>query len=319
MLSVYKLGEGLSEMKGKRLIILLVLVIIVFMIPDVQTIFYSKWKTISYEAKIEDERSIPRVDATSNQRIVGKAGIVLNSETGETLFAKNEQERVYPASTTKILTALIAIERGNLEDVVTVGKEINMKQKGESTAFLYQGQEVTLRQLLAGLMLPSGNDAARTIAIYIANKEQKGLTESEAIAYFANLMNKKAEKVGAKHSHFVNPHGLHDKNHYTTAYDMAMIAQAAMENKEFRNIVGQEKYSDQSVTYKNRNKLLDHESGFYYEGANGIKTGFTDEAGYCLVSSATSNDMSLIAVVMNSTENDVWTDSTALLNGEINN
>ncbi|WP_052343698.1 D-alanyl-D-alanine carboxypeptidase family protein [Bacillus massiliigorillae] len=306
-------------MKGKRLIILLVLVIIVFMIPDVQTIFYSKWKTISYEAKIEDERSIPRVDATSNQRIVGKAGIVLNSETGETLFAKNEQERVYPASTTKILTALIAIERGNLEDVVTVGKEINMKQKGESTAFLYQGQEVTLRQLLAGLMLPSGNDAARTIAIYIANKEQKGLTESEAIAYFANLMNKKAEKVGAKHSHFVNPHGLHDKNHYTTAYDMAMIAQAAMENKEFRNIVGQEKYSDQSVTYKNRNKLLDHESGFYYEGANGIKTGFTDEAGYCLVSSATSNDMSLIAVVMNSTENDVWTDSTALLNGEINN
>jgi len=247
--------------------------------------------------------------------IEGEGALVLDLDSGKVLYEKNDHKRLYPASTTKILTALLAVEYGKLTDRITVGKEVQFKTEGESTAWLKEGQVLTLRELLAGLMLPSGNDAARTIAVYIAKKQMDNphVSEEKALDYFVSMMNKKAKEVGAKESHFMNPHGLHDPNHYTTAYDLGLIASKAMKNPMFQEIVSSKVYSDKAITYQNRNQLLDSNSPYYFEGANGIKTGFTDEAGYCLVSSAERNGKRLMAVVLKSSKNSVWNDSTTLL------
>jgi serine-type D-Ala-D-Ala carboxypeptidase (penicillin-binding protein 5/6) len=248
-------------------------------------------------------------------QIAGEAAVLINQDTGKILYSKNSEEQLYPASTTKILTALIVIEQGNLNDRVKVGKEVHMRESGESAAWIREGQVLTVRQLLAGLMLPSGNDAARTLAIYTAKriKHSNGLTNEKALYYFAKEMNGKAKELGAKNSHFVNPHGLHDPNHFTTASDMGLIAKAAMSNPHFREIVSEKTYSDRTITFQNRNKLIDSQSQFYYQGANGIKTGYTDEAGYCLVSSASKNGKHMISVVLHSSETQIWKDSISLL------
>jgi serine-type D-Ala-D-Ala carboxypeptidase (penicillin-binding protein 5/6) len=247
--------------------------------------------------------------------IIAEAATVVDLDSGEVLYSKNENEQLYPASTTKIMTALLALKYGNLNETITVGKEVHLKTAGESTAWLQQGQTLTLRELLAGLMLPSGNDAARTIGIYIGKKQigQPQASNQQAIDRFVGMMNKKAKDLGAVNTHFMNPHGLHDPNHYSTAHDLALIAKAAMSNPRFEEIVAEPKFSDNTVTYQNTNKLIDASSGFYFEGANGIKTGFTEEAGYCLVSSAEQSGRKLIAVVLNSTKSNVWVDSISLL------
>ncbi|QGQ99445.1 D-alanyl-D-alanine carboxypeptidase [Paenibacillus psychroresistens] len=256
----------------------------------------------------------PSIDS----RIDASAVIVMNEQTGKILYSKNDQEKLYPASTTKIMTAWIAIEQGELQDRVTVGDEVQLRTKDESTAGLVEGQVLSLQDLLAALMLPSGNDAARTIARYIAEKSSgEAMSAEVSIEYFAKLMNQKAKKVGAKMTHFVNPHGLHSSKHYTTAKDMALIAMQAMKNDTFRQIVNKQeittKSSSASVTYTNRNLLLQQDGPFSFNGANGIKSGFTDEAGYCLVSSASRNGKNVLAVVLHSTQDGVWTDSQKLL------
>ncbi|GIP33952.1 D-alanyl-D-alanine carboxypeptidase family protein [Paenibacillus sp. J2TS4] len=254
------------------------------------------------------------------KEIQGEAAILMDQRTGKILFYKNDKERMYPASTTKILTALLALELGDMDEIVEVGEEAK-PHPGESKAGLVQGQRLPLRDLLHALMLPSGNDAARTIAIHIAARTsgRTDMEASEATSYFAGLMNDRARRVGAKHSHFVNPHGLHDDNHYTTARDMMLIASEAMKNEDFRSIVSTEMYTSHSkgqpetLSFTNTNQLLQKNSGNYFEGADGIKTGFTDEAGYCLVSSATRYNAGLIAVVLKSTNDRVWLDSSQLL------
>lgn len=249
----------------------------------------------------------------SNPGIIGESAIVINGENGEWLYQKNEKERVYPASTTKIMTALVAIEKGDLNDLIEVGSEVEKRTEGESSAFLQQGQTYSLKQLLSALMLPSGNDAARTIAVYVAHLDDASMSVDESISYFADLMNEKAQDLGATDTNFVNPHGLHNDQHYTTAADMALIVQEAMQNEIFQQVVNQEVYQDEEVTFHNTNLLLDADSPYYYEGANGIKTGYTDRAGRCLVSSATRNGETVITIVFLSTEEEVWSDSTALL------
>jgi serine-type D-Ala-D-Ala carboxypeptidase (penicillin-binding protein 5/6) len=246
------------------------------------------------------------------------AVVLMDEKTGTVLYSKKEQQRMYPASTTKIMTAWIAIEKGKLQDQITVGDEVQLRTKEESTAGLVEGQVLSLKDLLAALMLPSGNDAARTIARYIAKRDSgKAMSAEDSIQYFAKLMNQKAEKAGAKQTHFVNPHGLHDSKHYTTAEDMALIAQQAMKNNTFRQIVNKQEItttaSTDQRTFVNRNLLLKQGSPYYFNGAIGFMSGFTDEAGYCLVSSATLNGKNVLAVVLNSTQNAVWTDSRSLL------
>jgi len=262
---------------------------------------------------------IPDLDA--------QGAILLEQNSGKILYAKNENQRFYPASTTKILTALIVLENCELDEIVTVGEEIKLIQKDGSSADLEVGEKLTVKDLLNGLMLPSGNDAANVLAVYVARKLTQDATMevAEALQYFAALMNERAEKAGATDSHFTNPHGLHDENHYTTPVDLAKIALAAMANPTFREIVRTEEYqADVGVSadnlntgklkvWENTNKLLDKDSKYYLKEATGIKTGFTTPAGYCLVSSASANGLDLIGVVLNTTAPGRWNDSIKLL------
>lgn len=250
--------------------------------------------------------------------VEGKAMLVMDRETGKILYAHNDKKRMYPASTTKILTALIVLERGNPDELVTVGKEARLRTADESTAGLHEGDQLPVRDLIAAMMLPSGNDAARTAAAYIAEKETgRKLEPEEATAYFAGLMNQRAKELGAKNSHFVNPHGLHDPDHYTTARDIAVIAQAAMSHEAFQGIVGEAVHytegTGETTAFRNRNRLIQSDNEWYFQGANGIKTGYTEKAGYCLVGSAVRDDKELISVVLHSTEQGVWSDSVKLL------
>ena len=246
--------------------------------------------------------------------IAGEAAIVVDQDSGKVLFAKAGDKRMYPASTTKIMTALLALERGALDDIVLVGEEARPASPDESAAGLAVGTEMSLRDLLSALMLPSGNDAARVIAKYVVEKTEGGLVDDWNAA-FAALMNAKAEALGARDTHFANPHGLHDPEHYSTAYDLALIAREAMRAPSFREIVASNVYVTEAgdASFGNRNKLLDEEGAAYFRGANGIKTGYTSAAGYCLVASAERDGRALISVVLRSTEAALYSDTHVLL------
>ncbi len=229
-------------------------------------------------------------------------------------YAKNENEKLYPASLTKLLTALVVLEKAELDEKVTVGDEVYLQTDDEVRVGLFEGQILTVEDLLAAMLMQSGNDAARTLAVYIAEKEKDtDRTALNSIQYFALLMNEKAIELGANQSHFVNPHGLHDPNHYSTAKDLAKIAVAVKKEQILTELLAKPTYSSQTHTYQNRNQLLNVNSPYYYQKATGLKTGFTDQAGYCLVSAAEEQDQSLITVVLDSGKERVWEDSIALL------
>ncbi|TYP79443.1 D-alanyl-D-alanine carboxypeptidase family protein [Paenibacillus methanolicus] len=247
-----------------------------------------------------------------------EAAVLVDERTGVVLYAKNEHERLYPASTTKLLTALIVLERHDPNESVTIGDEAVSRLPDESTAGLKQGDRMTVRDLIAAMMLPSGNDAARTLARYAAERDAgRALTRTDSQAYFAGMMNDRAAALGADDSHFVNSHGLHHAQHYTTAADLAIIARKARGNALLREIVAENEYragqADEPQTFVNRNKLLQPDSGYYFHGADGMKTGYTAEAGYCLVASAKRGSGSYIAVVLKSQSDQVWLDAQKLL------
>ena len=258
-----------------------------------------------------------------------KSAIIIDQDTGKALWRKSSKTRMNPASTTKIMTALLAVEYGNMKDTITVGPELDFIESDSSKADLVRGERISLQNLLKGLMLPSGGDAAYVVAVYTARKASKNtkMTEREAVDYFCELMNKRAVKAGAKDTHFANPDGYQNEEHYTTASDLALIARAAMKYKQFKSIVALpsfniKEWKSTSKSTKNKNgirkwentnKLLDKNGSYYYKYCTGIKTGYTSDAGYCLVSSASKGGKNIIAVVLNSTTKDVWTDSTKLL------
>lgn len=216
------------------------------------------------------------------------AEIVMELNSNRILHQKNAFDKKYMASTTKILTAITIIENCNIDDIITVSKQ-TVGIEG-SSIYLEEGENLSVKDLLYGLMLRSGNDCAETLAVHC----------SKSISNFANLMNDTANKIGAKQSNFVNPHGLHDNNHYTTAYDLALISCHAMKNNIFREIVGT-KEIDIPFTTKNCNRHLINKNKMLYQfdGATGIKTGYTKKAGRCLVSSCFRNGMEIICVVLN--------------------
>ena len=226
-----------------------------------------------------------------------KSACLIEAKSGEVVYAVNEKEKLPMASTTKIMTAIVAIEYCNLDDVATVSNDAVLTEG--SSAYLKAGAKVTIRDLLYGLMLNSGNDAAVVIAQYISGNEKD----------FAKLMTKTAKKIGARHTNFTNPNGLNDDMHYTTAYDLALIARYAMENEAFREIVSTTSYTadidNTPVPYTNHNRLLRA-----YDGCVGIKTGFTKAAGRCLVTAVTRGGMTFIAVTLND-PND-WADHKAM-------
>lgn len=259
----------------------------------------------------------------NTQPIEAKSALLIDQVSGTVLYSQNPTERVYPASTTKIMTALLALENSKPDEWVIVGNEVKKEDREESSAGLTVGQRLSMQDLLEALMLPSGNDAARVIAVHIARKTTNNpqMNEEQAINYFSNMMNRRAKLAGAADSNFVNPHGLQDKNHYTTAMDLAKISKEAMNNNTFRSIVKQpstsfksEKGSKEAIfSFKNTNLLIQKNSPYYLAEATGLKTGFTDQAGYCLIASASKGSKSYISIIMGSTEDEVWKDSRSLL------
>lgn len=228
------------------------------------------------------------------------AAILIDSSSEKIIYSKNESEKMYPASTTKILTAILTIENCNLDDVVTVPYEaISSIPSGYSVAALQVGEQLTVEQLLQVMLIHSANDAANVLAYHV----------SGSIDAFANLMNQKVEELGLTNTHFTNPSGMHNENHYTTAYDLAIIMKYCMKNTTFRKlsslkyctIPATNKY-DQRV-YNTTNELLiydnrDVQSNYYYKYAIAGKTGYTTEAKNCLVSVSNKDDLELICVVL---------------------
>jgi len=218
--------------------------------------------------------------------VSARSAILIEAETGKILYAENAHEKLPMASTTKIMTALVALEQGNTGDTVTV--DASAYGTEGSSIYLHLEEEIALKDLLYGLMLSSGNDAAVAIAVHIGGGTQA----------FAEIMNKKALELGAYNTNFVTPNGLHDDAHYTTAYDLARIAAEAMKNNEFRQIVSTEYYRAETGeiarTFKNKNRIL-----WEYAGGTGVKTGYTKAAGRCLVFAAEQEGMELIGVVLN--------------------
>ena len=232
--------------------------------------------------------------------LAAKSAILLDAKSGDILYEKNPDEMEYPASATKILTALLIIEQGDLDRHVTIQIE---DTKVEPSALEFKpGQEYTRKHLLFALLLKSANDVSLALA-----RDNAG-----SVAAFCEKMNRRAETLGALASHFTNPHGLHDPHHFTTARDLATIARFAMQQPLFREIVATPEFGmergDEWVVLKNHNKLL-----AMLPGCIGVKTGYTRPAQQVLVSSAIRAGREAISVVMHSDKPGIWNDSKTLL------
>lgn len=254
-----------------------------------------------------------------SENINAKNALLLNVSSNKLLYEKESDQQIAPASTAKMLTALTALEHCDIDDQVQVGDEIELVAKDASKAWLYSGSRLTVRQLLDALLLPSGNDAAYTLAVFVGRRlcHDDGASIDKALVYFTEAMNKKAEAIGAVHSRFVTPDGYDMEGQYTTAYDLACIAKAFMSSGTLREIAGSWRISDvwlngREVTYYNTNALIDPDSPYFYECAAGLKTGKSDAAGSCLVSCAYIDDELYICVVMGSTDEGRWLDSLRL-------
>lgn len=270
---------------------------------------------------------------SKNINIDAPFAVVIDEKTGNILYGKNSKDKCYPASTTKILTAITALENCSIKESLTCGEELNLVHPDSSRAGLVKGEKLSIETLLKCLLIPSGNDAAYVIAVNTARIKSgdESMKTKDAVAYFCDLMNKTAYKIGAENSNFMNPDGYHDKNHYTSAYDMALIARYAMKNKTFRKIVRTGEFElpdlkikDSSGEIKNKSRVLVNTdklilkgNNYFYKYAVGIKTGHTDEAGYCLVSAAKFENREVLAVVMGDGENKVFVDSKMLLEAGI--
>ncbi len=233
----------------------------------------------------------------SDIKIYSPSCILMESSTGKVLYEKNANEVRYPASTTKIMTAILVLENCELDDVATVSHNAIYSIPADYvTSNLREGEELTIEQLLNVLLIPSANDAAIVLAEHV----------SGSVAKFADLMNEKAKELGCKNTHFVNPNGIHNKEHVSTSYDLALITKYAMENSKFREIIKKTKYTLPATnkykkadrTFKTTNNLLLKDSEYYYSNCIGVKTGYTGEAGNCLVSAASKDGMEVIAVVL---------------------
>ncbi|MTI95851.1 MAG: D-alanyl-D-alanine carboxypeptidase [Firmicutes bacterium] len=261
------------------------------------------------------------VHADALPQVKAEAAILIDAESKIVLYEKNADRRMYPASTTKIMTALLAIEYGELDEIITIGEEVTMIGWDSSRAHLQPGDQLSLEDLLYAMMLPSGNDAAYSIAVHIVRKtaKQPQMPAATALNQFADLMNERAEILGAANTNFSNPDGYPHPNHYTTAYDLALIQAEAMKYSEYSKLDSVSQYtpetwnSDNMRTWRNTNFMLNTGSGFYYDNAIGGKTGYTVPAGFCMVATASADEMDLVAVVLKTDADGRWQDSRNLL------
>ena len=237
------------------------------------------------------------------------AVVLIDASSGKVLFEKNMGERIEPASTTKILTCLLGIERGDLNATVEVSRSA-ASMRG-STLNLVSGENVKLHDLLGGMMMTSGNDAATAVAEYVGG----------SVDGFVQMMNDKAKEIGMNDTHFTNVHGMHDPDHVSTASDMAKLAQYAIKNATFMDIVNRSSYimpgnnQKREAVKNNTNFLMLQDKDTYYSNATGMKTGSTNQAGACLVASASKSGMNLICLLFkdqSSSGRDRWPDAKKL-------
>lgn len=267
----------------------------------------------------------PRVDENGRPVLRGnETAVLVNSTNGEIMFEREKDKRIYPASTTKIMTALLtleAIDRGEVglhAAFLVLPEMLEGLPADGSTMLLKEGEAITVEQLLQGLMVQSGNDAAQALAIIVCGD----------VPTFVERMNNRAAELGMSGTHFTNVHGLYDENHYSTAWDMAVLAMEAMKNPAFRELAATAKAvipatnKTSQRTFISTNGLLSTQryANYYYENAIGIKTGHTIEAGYSLVSAAQKGALEVVAVLMNAaSEDDRHFDSRNMLKYAIDN
>lgn len=262
--------------------------------------------------------------ANNNFDIYSPSCILIDSNSGKILYEKNAYNKMYPASTTKIMTAILVLENCKLNDIVTVSENavsLNSVPESYTRANLKSGEKLSIEDLLNVLLIPSANDAAIALAEHV----------SGSVDEFSKIMNLKAKEIGCINTNFVNPNGVHNTNQFTTAYDMSLIGKYAMENDTFRKIVTKTScnlpitnmYDKDDRKFKNTNELLTSDN-YYYEYTTGIKTGYTDSAKNCIVASCKKDDHEFIVVVlgankMTSSENDRAHDCITLFNYAIEN
>lgn len=236
------------------------------------------------------------------------ADLIVESSTGKIIYEKNSKEKRYPASTTKVMTALLTLEKCNLSDIATVSADAIILPSGYSNANLQAGEQISIENLLYALLVKSANEAATVLAEHIAG----------SVENFSNMMNERAKELGCENTHFVNANGIHNEDHYTTAYDLFLITKEAMKNETFRKIVSTpsytlpatNKYPTADRYLKNTNDLIrvnksTRADNYYYQYAIGVKTGYTKEAKNCLISASNKDGLEFISVVLGagSTEN----------------
>ncbi|ADC48477.1 D-alanyl-D-alanine carboxypeptidase S11 serine type [Alkalihalophilus pseudofirmus OF4] len=247
-------------------------------------------------------QAVPQQAKASDTPVIeSETAVLIDGATGETLWGKDSTKRMYPASVTKIITAIVAIEEGNLEEKVAVSE--NVMDVIGTRVYLLPGEEVSLLKLVQGLMINSGNDAGLAIAEHMDGSEEA----------FAKRMNRFVEEeIGVKDSHFTNPHGLFDENHYTTAKDLAMITKYAMENEVFKEIAQTKEMEwigeGWETTIYNHHRML-----WDYDGVTGVKNGFVQRSGFTLSTAVERDDMELIAVTLNAPAAKVSYQDTAAL------
>jgi D-alanyl-D-alanine carboxypeptidase len=293
----------------KRFPVALALLIVFFLclISSLVTLFQAggntNYLTATINASNQDELDDLALSkgTITEPSIAASSAYLMDMETGDTLYEKDADRALPMASTTKIMTALVVMEKADLNDSVTISESAS--KVGESSAWLVQGEALTVEQLLYALLVQSGNDAAVALAEYIGGTQES----------FVKMMNEKARELGADNTHFANPHGLDQEGHYSSARDLAVIAATAMKNPLFRKIVKSNGYQipwpghPYPRVLENHNKLLK-----MYPYATGIKTGYTLNAGKCLVASAEKNGRELISVILNGGES-YWDQTIRLM------
>lgn len=249
-----------------------------------------------------------------------EAALLMDAKTKKVLFYKNAVQAMFPASTAKLLTSLVALDNCKVDEQVTIGDEVKMIASDSTRAYLKKGQVLTIHNLLEGMLLPSGNDAAYAVAAYVGRKSlgKPKASREEAVAEFIRLMNVKAKELGVKNSCFKTPDGYDAVGQYTTAYDMGLIGVAAANNTTIVEISQKSSsrnnfVSGEDVTWSNTNKLITRYSGQYYSKAIGLKTGTSTMAGRCIVAAGEDNGKKVICVIMDSTQAGRWEDAIELL------
>ncbi|MEA4898280.1 MAG: D-alanyl-D-alanine carboxypeptidase family protein [Eubacteriales bacterium] len=253
---------------------------------------------------------VARAEATP-PNLTAKAAIVIDADTGKALFEKNADQRRAPASTTKLMTLLLAVEHGGLDKVVTLPESAGKAPVGSSLTPVYPGEKMPMRDLLHALTIKSGNDAANAI----------GTIVSGSVNNFVAAMNARAEKMGLENTHFVNPHGFPADGHYSSARDLARITREVLQNATCRRIIETRSHTMKPTARRGALKLtngyaiLDKDSDYYYAPAFGVKTGYSVSSGQCFVGAAAKGGHTLISVVLHSaqTKPEKWIDTRKLM------